>query len=189
MVFWPEEITEELFLTPEAILNNAARELEERHSRLRVTVVRSELEDRTVLGFQILNQDSRMSITLCEVHHRSDAPYPASIIPPNSDIPEYLKRKRYLPGSPGLGEVMQIQQRILSRALGPTEGRYVENPWVCATPMEFTNKLKELFRQDFVKWRLSGLLTTTKVTEVLEESEPLGDEPLDAVDDDEPGPS
>jgi hypothetical protein len=42
-----------------------------------------------------------------------------------------------------------------------TSGRYVEKEWVCATPAEFTEKLKKLFALDHVKTRIISLQAPT----------------------------
>ena len=87
---------------------------------------------------------------------------PVVIEPPDSDIPEYLQRTRFIPGGRGV-----IRRSHPDLRQGKS-GNWVENPWVCATPSEFKTKLRNLFSKDYVKSRIQSLLASPTVAETAE---------------------
>jgi len=167
MSFWSDDINADEVLSPEDIMKDAGDELHSRTGKLIVSIRKSRLDDRVVLAFEVLNRETQRACTLLEVSHRTDQSFPVLINPPEWDIPNFLKRRRYVPGKRGafasLGALAAAQQMM------GEPGRYVENEWVCATPSEFKDKLTKLFDQDRVKYRIISLLTETGIEEAPKE--------------------
>jgi hypothetical protein len=159
MSFWPDDITAADAISPRQIMERAGEDLTRRTKVLTVSVDETPLSDRTVLVFRVTNLNYDIDFNLFEVSHRPDQTYPVLIDPPASDIPEFLQRKRYVPGQPGLSSA--FVGAGLHRVMQGTHGRYVENEWVCGTPAEFTEKLKKLFALDHIKARILSLQTPT----------------------------
>ncbi len=161
MSFWPNDIIVERNNSPRDIMMRAGDELSIRTKVLSVSIRESRLSDRVVLGFIVENEAYSLEFNLLEASHRPDQSYPVVIEPPPSDIPDFLKRERYIPGSPGLG----FTSKALSMVIEGSAGRTVENEWVCATPAEFTEKLKKVFALDHVKSTIVSLQAPTAVNE------------------------
>lgn len=181
MDFWPDDITAADTISPRQIMERAGAELTRRTRVLTVSVDENRLSDRMVLAFRVKNQSYGIEFGLFEVSHRLDQTYPVLIDPPDSDIPEFLQRKRFVPGRAGLFETTQTLG-IMALTHG-TPGRYVENEWVCATPAEFREKLKKLFTLDHVKTRILSLQAPAIITTPLEI---VAEEPLEGEDEDGP---
>jgi hypothetical protein len=161
MSFWPNDIIVERNNSPRDIMMRAGDELRTRTKVLSVSVRENQLSDRVVLRFIVKNEAYSLEYNLLEASHRPDQSYPVAIEPPASDIPDFLKRERYIPGSPGL----MAHSALTMHILGASPGRTVKNEWVCATPTEFTEKLKELFALDYVKSNLVSLQAPISVRE------------------------
>ncbi|HKM53525.1 MAG TPA: hypothetical protein VJY33_08940 [Isosphaeraceae bacterium] len=161
MSFWPNDIIVERNNSPRDIMMRAGDELSIRTKVLSVSIRESRLSDRVVLGFIVKNEAYSLEFNLLEASHRPDQSYPVVIEPPPSDIPDFLKRERYIPGSPGLG----FTSKALSMVIEGSAGRTVENEWVCATPAEFTEILKKVFALDHVKSTIVSLQAPTAVNE------------------------
>lgn len=135
MKFWPDDINAEECDSPRDIMQLAGDELANRTGRLVVSIVESQLEDRTVLAFEVTNSAFALELYLFEVSHRLDQAYPVAIEPPASDIPEFLKKERYVAGTPGV--LKHLPTSVMMESFQGRPGRYVTNSWVCATPTEF----------------------------------------------------
>lgn len=167
MNFWPDDINAEEAVSPKDIMEIAGHELSSRTKSLIVSISHTSLPDRIVLGFIVKSLMHTMDLNLFEVSHRPDLSYPVVIDPPSSDIPEFLRRERRVPGTnfrmpANLGSILQ-----------GTPDQIVKNEWVCGTPTELRAKLKHLFAQDYVKVRVMSLLTRTtsnKTTESIAKS-------------------
>jgi hypothetical protein len=155
MSFWPDDIAAADAISPRQIMKSAGDELTHRTQVLTVSVDENHLADRIVLAFRVINTEYLIDFNLFEVSHRLDQTYPVRIDPPASDIPEFLQRKRYVPGQPGLA-TGALSLNIQAFTQGKP-GKYVENEWVCVTPAEFKEKLKKLFALDHVKTRIISL--------------------------------
>jgi hypothetical protein len=153
MGFWPNDIIVKQDNSPRDIMRRAGEELMASTGVLSVAIRETLLSDRLVLRFIVQNQTYSLEYNLFEASHRPNQSYPVVIEPPASDIPDFLKRERYIPGSPGL----TAHSAVTMYLLGGSSGRTVKNEWVCATPAEFTEKLKELFALDYVKSNLVSL--------------------------------
>lgn len=162
MSFWPDEINSNEVLSPREIMNEAGEELENRTGKLAVVIQESRLEDRVVFAFWVTQRESKVTLNLFEASHQLNKPYPVAIVPPEDDIPGFLKEKRYVSGTPGISAVTAVQRAVMQQVTGGTPGRYVENEWVCATPTEFEEKLTELFSEDYVKVRIISLIASSR---------------------------
>jgi hypothetical protein len=156
--FFTSDINVEDIRSPREILDEAARELERRAATVAVTIREVELDDRIVLAFAVFNQECDLEHVLFEVMHRRRHSYPVSICPPAFELPEFLQRRRF---EPTFGDAMRAASGITSEMLAGT-GRFVENEWVCATPREFSEKLRTLFALDNVKAQLLSVIAPHK---------------------------
>lgn len=153
MSYWPDDILTVEYLSPAEIMRDAGAELEGHRIDLKVSIDQTRLDDRVVLAFNVSRPEIDTTINLFEVSHLPDQAYPAVIDPPKLNIPEFLKKERFIPGKPG-----HVMHEIRKAMLEGTPGRTVKNEWVCATPGEFQSKLKELLSQDSVKSLIVSLL-------------------------------
>ena len=148
-------------------MEDAGDELSTRASSLKVVITETQLTDRLVCAFEIQNLTADVSLRLFEVSHRLDQSYPVVIDPPEPDIPAFLSRKKFIPGTRGLAETMTMPLVLDTMssmiALKGSPGRYVDDKWVCSTPAEFRAKLTDLFSQDHVKVRIISLIAPTLV--------------------------
>jgi hypothetical protein len=156
MNLWPNDV----FVEQEKSTRDIMISARTKHV-LSVAIRARRLTDRIVLGFIVTNETYSLEYNLFEASHRPKLPYPVVIDPPVSDIPDFLKRERSIPGSPGLtAHNSDITMKILG-----TPATTVKNEWVCATPDEFTEKLKALFAMDYVKSNIVSLQAPTSVEE------------------------
>jgi len=154
---WPDDIKSEDVISPEEILKHQARRLEERTGALLVGhVVRREGDDRVVIGFEAEAPRADSRVRLFEVHHRLQFEYPASILPPDEDLPDFLRDRVY---RPTMSEAMTAVGRIGSSVLGAGSGEWVENEWVASSPREFSEKVENVLRRPAVKGIVLSLLS------------------------------
>ena len=147
MSFWPSDLFAKDIRSPMEILQSIAEELASQTPDLKADIIDTPVEDRVVISFNITNIKYGLIRNLFEVTHRPDQSYPVVIQPPASDIPDYLKRKLVIHGSPGFSGIgADLASRL--GALGHT--RTIENEWVCASPHEFKEKIKKLLALDHV---------------------------------------
>ena len=148
MSLWPSDIVIEKDNSPRDIMNLAGRELSTLTKNvLSVSIRENSLSDRVILRFIVENKAYSLEYSLFEASHQLNQSYPVVIEPPVFDIPDFLKRERHIPESPGFLSAPALAMHIT----GASPGRTVKNEWVCATPDEFRDKLKSLFAQDYVK--------------------------------------
>lgn len=100
---------------------------------------------------------------LFSVFHRPDAPYPATILPKDDDMPRFLKKTYY---EKGFNPSINIS------------GRYVTNDWVSDTPAEFRTKLEEVFNLGIVKSEIISLLSGVSLPDTGPDIEPKNEDPL-----------
>lgn len=162
MSFWPDEINSNEVLSPRQIMDDAGEELKNATGTLTVSIQETRLEDRVVFAFWVAQRESKVTLNLFEASHQLDKPYPVVILPPEDDIPGFLKEKRYVSGSPDVFGLDSSTLAVIRQMSQGTPGRYVENEWVCATPTEFEEKLTELFSEDYVKVRIISLIASSK---------------------------
>ena len=144
---WPDDIKCEDVISPEEILNHQARLLEDRTGGLLVGhLMRHEVEDRIVLGFEVELARTGKRVRLFEVQHRLEYEYPATIVPPDERLPDFLKEEVYRPGPVDAVRAM-------------TEGRWVKHESVASSPTEFSQKLQKVLQGAVVKGILLSLLS------------------------------
>ena len=159
MNFWPDEINVDEVRSPHDIMKEAGDELESRASRLDVRIASKKLDDRVVWSFEVSHPAAGLTLRLFEASHQLDQTYPVVIAPPSSDIPEFLRRKRYVPGQPGSFSGLKAFRALAEGAAG----HVVTNEWVCGSPSEFEKKLQILFSEDRVKSRIISILAPTVI--------------------------
>jgi hypothetical protein len=169
MKFWPDDINADDVLSPKEIMAEAGAELEAKVGILFADIQENKLPDRVVLSFTIINHRANMEVKLFEAAHRLGEPYPIAISPPANDIPEFLKKKVYVPGSVGIAEYMRTSGMLVES----TPGHYIDNKWVSATPGEFRRKLQELFSSEAVTTKVMSLLAQPPIVSM--ESGPTGE--------------
>lgn len=162
MKFWSDDISAVDAVSPFEIMEAAAKELEDQTGALSVEVQVTNLDDRTVLGFEITNLTNQRKLKLFEAYHRRDHAYPAAIEPPLSDIPEFLKRKRLVGGASPLAGLTPPGLGVLAGLAGESR-TWIENEWICATPAEFRKKMTSLFAEEYVKAMIFNLLASPKL--------------------------
>lgn len=149
---WPTDLATQEVLTPYEILSEQADFLTARmNSVLAGRVQVSNLEDRVVLGFEVVSPKIDKTVRIFAVEHQPDNPYPAHIAIVLGPLPSYLQPTRIVPRVPGLLESIQ-----------PTTDRVVENPWVASSPREFTEKLGTMLSRPEVKAAVLSLLKQTQ---------------------------
>lgn len=150
MSLWPKEIFSRNLDTPFDIMNLAAQELEKGIPTLSACVLEETVMGQNVLKFLVKNSSRAIESVLFEVSHRPSLPYPASIDPlADDDLPDYLLRERPIK-----------RPRMTSDAAGrlPTDQIHTtKNEWICASPNEFTAKLKKLLATDSLQIKILGL--------------------------------
>lgn len=160
---WPGDIWSEDVISPEEILWHQATLLEKKtNGVLAAEVVRHKSEDRIVLGFEVIAGRVGVRVRLFEVQHRLDFEYPAALVPPDEELPHYLRDRVY---KPGLGEVLaHSATKAFSRIL--TEpGEWIENKWIASSPRDFTEKVQALLARPAVKAIVLSLLSRSKASE------------------------
>ena len=145
MGIWSADLRVENVRSPRKILDQAAQDLHTMNGLL-VAIEESRLTDRVVLRFVAKNETSNRSLGIFEVSHGLEYSYPVRIDPPDQQLPDFLKRKRYIP-VPG--------DSIRSTNI---EGQTVVNEWICTSPSEFQKKLEELAGNSVVKARILSLV-------------------------------
>lgn len=148
---WPDDIKSEDVISPEEILNHQASRLGERTGGLLAGhVVKHEVEDRVVLGFEVESARAGNRVRLFEVQHRLDFEYPAAIVPPDERLPDFLRDCVYKSGDIDMaGRTLQV-------------GQWVNNPWVASSPTKFSEKVAELLGTPAVKGVVLSLLARAR---------------------------
>lgn len=155
---WPEDIKSEEIISPEEILNHQASRLEARTNGLLVGhVVKHELEDRVVLGFEVEAPRADSRARLFEVQHRLELDYPAAIVPPDEELPDFLKTRVY---HASLSEVTaSLAEFADTKKLLTMPGEWIENEWVATSPTDFSEKVENLLAHPSVKAIVLSLLS------------------------------
>lgn len=166
---WPSEMSIEEVRSPQDILNDQCKYLEQvTKGRLGAQVVRTDGQDRIVLGLQVESTKTKRSVRLLEVSHRHNFEYPAHISILVERLPDYLKDRIWKEPSSSL--VIPFR----------TEGYWVDNPWVTASPEEFTDKLRDVLERATVKAAVLSLLASPPVATLQPES--TGESQVDETD-------
>lgn len=175
--FWPSSIDLGDTQSPMEILNDAQKEWDsESNGQLTLVLQTTESESGNDLIYvHAKHVPKNRTITIFSVVHRPKSPYPVTIFPEDKNLPNFLKKSYYIPGTKPLpfGASMALQLGQLE-----TKGRDVVNEWVCETPFEFRRKLGEVFNLGFVK---SAILNLVSGESEVDENAVATDEP--AADD------
>lgn len=142
-------------------MRRAGDELRNHTQVLSVSIPEVHLPDRVVLTFIVKNEIYSSELNLFEASHRPAQSYPVVIDPPKSDIPDFLKRER-----PALAVSISSALEASRSAYGTT---VVRNEWICATPSEFTEKIRKLLSLDYVKSNIVSLLAPSTFDEARDE--------------------
>lgn len=143
---WPDDIKADDVISPEEILDHQARLLEQRtNGLLTADVVKHTAEDRVVIGFDVQSVRSGNRARLFSAEHRVDFEYPIAMTPP-AELPAFLKAEAY---EPAIGTLP---------AMAGILGRTVKNPWVAASPAEFSEKVRGMLAAPTVKAAVLSLL-------------------------------
>jgi len=97
--------------------------------------------------------------SLFSVVHRPGSPYPVTIQPRDSDIPNFLRKEYYQAGTPSFSALSGSLS--VTRALEGTPGRTIQNRWVSEKPSEFRLKLEEAFNLGVVTTEILNLVSHT----------------------------
>lgn len=161
---WPDDLATQDVLSPWDILSEQAEFLTARMNNVLVgQVQKSNLDDRVVIGFEIVAPKIDKTIRVFAVEHRIENPYPAHFLSELSPLPTYLQPFRILPEVPER-VVPNLMDEVMGkpRTVPGTPARKIENPWVASTPSEFTQKLRELLASPEVKAVIFSLLAQSK---------------------------
>jgi hypothetical protein len=148
---WPQDLPVQDSRTPFEILSEQAGLLaEETGGTLTGHVHQATLGERRILAFEVAIPSASMKALLFEVQQSPIMEYPAAIIPPAIDLPEFLRRKIYRP-SPNE-----------SWHPTPADGEWESNNWVADSPWDFEQKLRRLLSSGEVKSVLFNLVARSK---------------------------
>lgn len=99
--------------------------------------------------------------TLFSVTHRPKHPYPVAIQLIEEDLPRFLKKSYYKPGSKGPLDNRRDVYDVTSTLFGKP-GHTVSNEWVADTPSEFRKKLANAFNSGAIKSEILNLASVAK---------------------------
>lgn len=178
---WPEDIRNQEFIAPLEILREQANHLERRTSGVLVgeihpqEVMEEDIVQRISIRFEVHAPKIDKRVKLFEVVHQPDLEYPIAFIPPEDDMPNYLKDKYYQPGT---GEILKLVNtaEIFSTIMN-SKGNWVENEWVAASPIVFREKLKAILNMASVKAIVMSLIAkSNRETGTIDQEQQFGSE-------------
>jgi hypothetical protein len=142
---WPEDIRSEEVLMPEEILQFQAESLGQRTGGLLSGhVTRLVAEDRIILGFEIEALTIPTRVGLFEVLHRIEFGYPATIILPDEELPDYLASRSDWPIRGSVQRSEDVHERL---------------SWVATSHVEFTAKIEKVLSLPVVKGIVISLIS------------------------------
>lgn len=170
---WPDDIQSQDVVSPEEILNHQAQQLEARtNGILTAHVVSVAGEDRVILGFEVEAPRLETRIRLFGAQHRQGFEYPVQILPPDGNLPDYLKARVFRPGQ----RLVPLDHRAAATTLPwlkqSEPGTLEENEWLATSPAEFTEKLEALLGQPAVKAAVLSLLARANRQETVKVETP-----------------
>lgn len=147
--YFPSGITLDDTASPLDVLEEAQKEWTDRTGGVLALVIqRAESEKgNAMLIVHAKHVPSNRTVQLLTVVHRPSAHYPATIQPRDDDLPNLLKKSYNIRGVFGVRDMESI--------------RTVNNEWVCDTPAEFRQKLKEALNLGVIKSEIVSLLSGT----------------------------
>ncbi len=169
---WPADLVAEDVLGPEEILDEQAQLLTRKmNNLLQGKVVRTVMDDRVVLGFEVYAPRLDQTKRLFSVQHGLELEYPAVFVRPSEEIPRYLRKEVLIPGHP---ETKTTRVPLGSKAiwmvpvepevvLSPaTEARIEVNELVACSPYEFREQLEKVLSSTTVKSVILSLLAKSQ---------------------------
>ena len=148
--FWPSDLNIKDTQSPMEILQVAQNDFQTESQGL-ITLIMQIAKSQSGNDMIIVHAKhvpSNRTRTLFTVVHRPNSPYPASIVPRDEKLPNFLKKSYYKAG---------ILERTAPDFM--TSGSEVENKWVCDTPSEFRSKLREVIELGSTKADILNLLS------------------------------
>jgi len=111
--------------------------------------------DDSMLVVRAENTKTKRTASLFKIVYVVGQPYPASIFPrDDKELPNFLKKRYYKEP-----QLPATQQALISMGMQSTEGKWIEQEWVCEAPQEFREKLSEVCNLGITKREIIGLLT------------------------------
>jgi hypothetical protein len=153
---WPSDLVPQELITPHQIMMMQATALNSRmnglvEAEVKALTITDNEDPRISLRFEISSTTSPHRVMLFEAAHRADFAYPVALIGPTRRLPSYLREKHYAPS------VSEIMSSAVSATL--SKGRWIEpDGSICATPQEFTLKLRELLASVEIKSAVMAML-------------------------------
>lgn len=157
--FWPADIQLNDTQSPREILN-AAKEDWQTSSDGLMDLILQDLESQSGNVMIVVHAKhvlSNRTATLFSVVHRPNHPYPTTIQIEEADLPNFLKKSYYKPGS---SNVLDLHKSVPGQT-----GRTVSNKWVADTPPEFRKKLTDAFNLGSIKGEILNLASVAKEAE------------------------
>ncbi len=156
---WPDDLKTGDMRTPTEIMREQADLLaRQTNGLLNGNLVEHTVQDRNVIGFDIDAPRIPTTVRLFEVHQSPKFVYPARIIPPTVEVPDYLRKRVYHPPVTGVSSLFV--------------GGWEERQWVADSATEFTEKLEELLSSSEIKAILLNLLTRSHLQHIPPVSDP-----------------
>lgn len=153
--FWPVGITLSDTQSPREILE-AAQEDWRTNSDGLMDLVLQDTESESgnpIIVVHAKHVTDNRTATLFSVIHRPKHPYPVAIQLIEEDLPRFLKKSYYQPGSKGLLDSTS------SSSLFGQPGHTVSNEWVADTPPEFRKKLASALNSGAIKGEILNLVS------------------------------
>ena len=162
---WPSDLVPQEIVTPHQIMTMQANALNARMNGLVKAEVKSLNQDQRVsLRFEISSATSSQRLMLFEAAHRHDFAYPVALFGPTGNLPSFLREKHY---EPSVSELLSTVGTVgkFSDILS-SKGRWVANESkICATPQEFTERLKELLASVEIRSAVMSMLNPGQCSE------------------------
>lgn len=159
--FWPAGLVLTDTQTPRQILEEAQGDWETNSDgQMTLVLQRTRTEsgnDRIIVHAK--HRPANRTAALFSIVYRPRNPYPVTIQLKNEDLPDFLKKAVHEPGMGGVG-VGVVE------AIGTVAGRTVTNQWVSDTPVEFREKLIEVFNLGIVKSEVLNLMCAVTPADV-----------------------
>jgi hypothetical protein len=153
---WPDDIQTDEVRSPRAFLEEQARNLEIRTEKLLISeIVDNTNSGITTLSFEVFVPSIRLQVSLFTVKHRDGVNYPVSIIPPDEELPNFLKEEYTVKSKPFA--VISDYDTTFGR-----KETVVKNEWIASSPIEFHDKLAKILKTSTIKARIISLIAIAK---------------------------
>jgi hypothetical protein len=163
MSFFPSDLEITNAQSPLDILSEAKNEWDTKGQGIVTLLVdggRSALHgdsDLTLIHVYAMHIPSERVESLLTVIYASGKPYPARISPEKDDIPEYLRKERFVPAKiSGL-----MSPSILNTFREAIPAHTVSEEWVCESPEEFRKQLSKALTLGRVKSAITNIIAAS----------------------------